>query len=90
MSDEPDAELSRLFVAANQPLPHVDFQARVMSQLRRPRGWAGVAKAFAATAGAIVSGPFIGVAAAFRSRLGYLGAMLASGLAVLIWVALTP
>ena len=88
MSDELDPELSRLFAAANQPLPDVEFHASVIERLHQPFGWSGLAHAVICGSRAAFSGLAMGIAAPFRLRPGHIGLMTASAAALLIWATL--
>jgi hypothetical protein len=70
MSDELDRELLRQFAEVREPLPDSDFHARVMTELRRSRGWRGLPRFVAVALGA---GLVAGISAPFRLRLGRAG-----------------
>ena len=88
MSDELDPELSRLFAEASQPLPDVEFRARVIERLHQPYGWFGLAHAVICSGRAAVSGLAMGIAAPFRLRPGHIGLMTVWAAALLIWATL--
>jgi hypothetical protein len=73
MSDELDRELLRRFAVAHEPLPDTDFHARVMTELRRSRGWRGLPRFVAAALRAVGTGFAAGIGAPFRLRLGRAG-----------------
>lgn len=66
MSDELDPNLLCVFARARESLPGTEFQAKILAELRRSRGWAGPASAFRFFARTALAGIAAGVRAPLK------------------------
>ncbi len=88
MSDERDANLVRLFAAAERPLPDTEFLADLQKRLAHSQGFPGIASLIWANVGLILRGMIAGVSAPFRVRWHRTGLAAITVAAAVAWLVL--